>query len=114
MLNPRLAFGAAIVLAAQFSTAHAIEFNHAVVGQPIADRMLTIGKLSMQLPGGEWILAAKTEENGRIQTNSDSPPRQRFAAAQIHDKTLTAMVVFRAPARSFYYVTRWRDDPCKA
>lgn len=110
----RLALGAAIILAAHLSAAYAIEFKDAVVGQPIADRTLTIGKLSMQLPAGEWILAAKTEENGRIQTNSDSPPRHRFAAVQIRDKTLTAIVVFRAPARSFYYVTRWRDDPCKA
>lgn len=108
-----LAFGAVFVLAAQFSTAHAIEFKDAVVGQPIADHTLTIGKLSMQLPGGEWILGAKTEEKGGIQPNNSAPPRHRFAAVQIHDKTLSAIVIFSAPARSYYYVTRWNDDPCK-
>lgn len=112
MKKPRLAFGAAIVLAAHFSSAHANEFKTAVVGQPIADRTLTIGKLSMQLPSGEWILAAKAQGLGGNQPNMAPPPQHGLAAVQVLDKTISAVVVFGAPAWS-YNVSSWSDEPCK-
>ncbi len=112
MKKPCLAFGAAMALAAHLSAAHAIDFKSAVVGQRIADRTLTIGKLSMQLPGGEWILAAKTQELGGSNFSVAPPPLQTFAAVQAHDKAISAILVFSAPAWS-YNVSRWNDEPCK-
>jgi len=107
-----LAFSA-IVLAAHFSAAHAVEFKNAVVGQPIADRTLTIGKLSMQLPSGQWILAAKVQGMGGSQPNVPAPPQHTFAAIQTYNKTISAVVVFSAPAGS-YIVSRWNNEPCKS
>ncbi len=112
MKKPCLALGAAIGLAAQFSAVHAIDFKRAVVGQPIADRTLTIGKLSMQLPSGQWILVSKTSGIVGVQNNQSAPPLQTFAAVQVYNKTVSAIVIFAAPAWS-YVTNRWGSDPCK-
>ncbi len=112
MKKPCLAFGAALVLAAQFTAAHAIDFKTAVVGQTISDRTLTIGKLSMQLPSGEWILAAKDQEGGGSQPSMPAPPLNRLVVVQTHHKTLSAVIIFSAPAWS-YSVSRWSSEPCK-
>lgn len=112
MKNPCLAFGAAMALAAHLSVAHAVDFKSAVVGQPIADRTLTAGKLSVQLPNGEWILAAKAQVGGGSQPNMPAPPLHRFAVVQVQDKTISAVISFSGPAWS-YAVTQWNDEPCK-
>lgn len=101
-----------MALAAHLSAAHAVDFKSAVVGQPIADRTLTAGKLSVQLPGGDWILAAKAQGMGGNQPNLAPPPQHTFAALQVHDKAISAIVVFSAPAWS-YNVSSWSDEPCK-
>lgn len=101
-----------MALAAHLSAAHAIDFKSAVVGQPIADRTLTAGKLSVQLPSGEWILAAKAQVGGGSQPNMPAPPLHRFAVVQVQDKTISAVISFSGPAWS-YAVTQWNDEPCK-
>ncbi len=113
MKKPCLALGAAIVLAAHFSAAHAIEFKSAVVGQAVADRTLTIGKLSMQLPAGEWTLASKTSEIIGPTAIVAVAPLATLTAVQTHHKKVVAIVSFSAPAWS-YSVLRWNDDPCKS
>lgn len=117
MKKPCIAFGAAIVLAAQFSTAHAIEFKNAVVGQTIEDRALTVGKLSLQLPGAQWILASKVQGMGTLPGVANqpvpTPPLQTLAAVQMHNRTILAIVIFSAPAWSYSTIGKWNEDPCK-
>lgn len=112
MKNPCLAFGAAMALAAHLSAAHAVDFKSAVVGQPIADRTLTVGKLSVQLPSGEWVLAAKTQVGGGSQPNMPAPPLHRFAVVQVQDKTISAVITFSGPAWS-HAANQWSDESCK-
>ncbi|EJE49930.1 hypothetical protein PMI14_05500 [Acidovorax sp. CF316] len=66
----------------------------------------------MQLPSGEWILAAKAQVGGGSQPNMPAPPLHRFAVVQVRDKTISAVIMFSGPAWS-YAVTQWSDEPCK-
>lgn len=107
----------AIVLVAHMPTANAINFSSALVGQTIEDRTLTVGKLSMQLPGAPWILASKVQGMGTVPGVANqpvpNPPLQTLAAVQTHNKTILAVVIFSAPAWSYSNISKWNEDPCK-
>lgn len=102
------------LFAALTSSGHATPFDGLAPGLPVPDNTVTMGRYTVRLPQGTWIVASRLAQRGGTQSGTSATPVQLVAAlANVDRGSLAGMLLLRVPASTYANVRSWQDDPCK-